>query len=443
LASLKDKFKIGTKSFSRKTKMNFFDISLFIMNMLNKTLQTEVNDFIKNFKNNEISYSKTAFSKARMKISPELFRELNRFFIKDIYEDKNEIKLFRGLRIFGIDGTTLELPNMRIPKDIQQSENIQKIYGHMSNHTEKVKYVSRTSAIYDLENNIIVDGILGSYSSSEHFMAIEHLNALIEHNKSLKVKYKDLVIYDRGYPSIGLIGFHNKQNIDFLMRINTQSFKAVQKFQRSEKLDEILDIEVSHSILNNLSNEIQHQEIKKLNLNVGDKITVRAIKVILKNGTVETLITSLLSKEEYKTEIFKELYFKRWGIEVSYDRLKNKFQVENFTGLTQIAINQDFFATLLTNNIFFLVFNNLMEEKISLYNQRKKRKYLYQLNQNFSIGVLKDRVIEMLMQNAKTNKILKIIEKKIIVNLLPIKPNRSFKRGTSTTKFPTSKKAGF
>ena len=61
-----------------------------------------------------------------MKISPELFRELNRFFIKDIYEDKNEIKLFRGLRIFGIDGTTLELPNMRIPKDTQQSENIQK-----------------------------------------------------------------------------------------------------------------------------------------------------------------------------------------------------------------------------------------------------------------------------------------------------------------------------
>ena len=125
----------------------------------------------------------------------------------------------------------------------------------MSNQTKKVKYVSRTSAIYDLENNIIIDGILGSYSSSEHFMAIEHLNALIEHNKSLKVKYKDLVIYDRGYPSIGLIGFHNKRNIDFLMRVNTKSFKAVQEFQRSKKTDEIIEIQVTHSILKNLSSE--------------------------------------------------------------------------------------------------------------------------------------------------------------------------------------------
>ena len=76
----------------------------------------------------------------------------------------------------------------------------------------------------------------------------------------------------------------------------------------------------------------------------------------------------------YKTEIFKELYFKRWGIEISYDILKNIFKVENFTGLTQIAINQDFLAIILTNNISSLIMNDIMEEKVTLYNEQKKKK---------------------------------------------------------------------
>jgi hypothetical protein len=227
------------------------------------------------------------------------------------------------------------------------------------------------------------------------------------------------------------------------MRVNTKSFKAVQEFQRSKKTDEIIEIQVTHSILKNLSSEKQHQDIRKLNLKVGDKIKIRAIKVILNNGTVETLITSLLSQDEYKTEIFKEFYFKRWGIEVAYDMLKNIFKIENFSGLTQIALNQDFFATILMNNITFLVINHLMEEPVNLYNQKRKRKYIYQLNKSFSIGVMKNKVIRMFMDNAKMSKIFQVIEREIIKNLLPIKPNRNFDRGKSTTKFPVSKKASF
>jgi len=106
------------KSFTRKTKMNFADMTLFMMNMVSKTMQREINNFITNVKKKEISYTKSAISKARVKISPEVFRELNDGFVQDIYEDKEEVKLYRGFRIFGIDGTRLELPNMTIAKGI-------------------------------------------------------------------------------------------------------------------------------------------------------------------------------------------------------------------------------------------------------------------------------------------------------------------------------------
>jgi len=426
--------------------MNFSDMTLFMMNMVSKTMQREINDFIKNVRKKPISYTKSAISKARVKISPELFRELNDGFVQDIYEDKEEVKLYRGFRIFGVDGSRLELPNMTIPKDKKQSEDIKEIYGQASNQHGQYAIMPRASIMHDLENNIVVDSILSSLHCSEGFMAIEHIEHLLKLNKEIKEKYKDLVIYDRGYLSMGLISYHYKKNIDFLMRVNSKSFKAVQLFKRSKKSDEIIEIEVTRSILSNMSKETHHPEIKQLRneLKVGDKIKVRAIKVVLENGEIEVLLTSLLSQDIYKTEIFKEFYFKRWGVEISYDILKNIFNIENFTGLTQIAINQDFFAIILTNNICSLVMSDVMEEKVSLYNDKKKRKYLYQLNRNFSIGCMKDKLVSMLMKNSRIEKIYQLIEDEIISNLVPIKPDRSFPRNRkSSTKFPIAKKDGF
>ena len=435
-----EKYKIGMKSFTRKTKMNFADMTLFMMNMVSKTMQREINDFIKNVKKKEMSYSKSAVSKARVKISPELFKELNDGFVQDIYEDKEEVKLYRGFRIFGVDGSRLELPNMTIPKDKKQSETLKEIYGQVSDHNGKYAVMPRVSIMHDLENNIVVDGILNSLHASEGFMAIEHLEHLLKLNKNIKQEYKDLVIYDRGYPSMGLIAYHYKNNIDFIMRVNSKSFGAVQQFKRSKKSDEIIELEVTHSILSNMSKETHHPKIKQLR----NKLKVRAIKVVLANGEIEVLLTSLLSQDEFKTKDFKEFYFKRWGVEISYDILKNIFNIENFTGLTQIAINQDFFATILTNNICALVMSDVMEEKVSIYNNKKERKYLYQLNRNFSIGCMKDTLVSMLMKNARIEKIYQLIEDEIISNLVPIKPDRSFDRKRkSSTKFPVAKKDGF
>ena len=304
----------------------------------------------------------------------------------------------------------------------------------------------RVSIMYDLENNLVLDGILNSLHASEAFMAIEHIDQLIKYKKNTKVKYNDLLIYDRGYPSFGLISYHYNNNLDFLIRVNTRSFKAVQHFRSSKKTDEILEIKVTSGILTNLSQDKQHPKLKEIRkgLKLGDKIKVRAIKVILDSGEIEVLLTSLLSQDIYKTEIFKELYFKRWGVETAYDILKNIFDIENFTGLTQIAINQDFFATILTNNICSLVMNDVMEEKVTLYNNQKERKYLYKLNKNFSIGCMKDKLVLMLMKNTRIEKIYDMIETEIIRNLLPIKPDRSFPRNRKfNVKFPVSKKDGF
>jgi len=424
--------------------MGFSDIVLFNMNMVNQTMQKELNSYFKEVKKEKIKYDKSSMSKARQKISPSVYEALNERFIKEIYEDKEEIKLYHGLRILGIDGTILEFPNMGILKDKNQTEEIKSIYGKRSNQEGELGVVSRTSVLYDLENNIVLDGILGSHDSSERAMASEHIKRLQTYKKSHKEKYNDLVIFDRGYPSLGLMSYMNEENIDYLMRISSATFREVIAFKESNENDAILEINITRKRRYDITRREKYPPLRKYKekLKNGDTVKVRVIKVVLETGEIEVLITSLLDAKAYPSSLFKELYFKRWGVELEYNILKNIFKIENFTGLTQIAINQDFFATLFTSNICSLIMDAIMEDEVTLYNQTKERKYLYQLNQSFSIGCMKNNLVSMLLKNSRVEKIYEMIQDEIMDNLLPIKPNRSFSRKKKfTSKFPVSKKA--
>ena len=64
------------------------------------------------------------------------------------------------------------------------------------------------------------------------------------------------------------------------------------------------------------------EDLKKYAEEIRD-INVRFIKIKLKNGTIETLLTNL-PKEIATPEELKQLYGDRLKIETNYDRLKNK-----------------------------------------------------------------------------------------------------------------------
>src|SRR5450759_4872225 len=97
--------------------------------------------------------------------------------------------------------------------------------------------------------------------------------------------------------------------------------------------DEWVEIEVTKE---------RAKELKKQGsqLKIGQKIRLRVIKVKLSTGEIETLITDI-NEEDLPYEEAKALYFKRWGIETKFDELKNKFQVENYTGESPRVIEQD------------------------------------------------------------------------------------------------------
>jgi len=375
---------------------------------------------------------------------------VNDELIESYYEDKDGVELYRDFRIFAIDGSTLQLPNVESisPKIKGQAQKMKQelrdIYVYNSNDKADYETKARISILEDIENRIVHQGIVNSYFSSEKDMAFEHIEYLAELKTKSSTPYNDLIIFDRGYPSFTLIFLLESKGIDYIIRMPKSRFKEIDNFRNGKLQDSIITIELTKARLYDIkrknSNPIMTEILK--DKVVGDVIKLRAIKVKLKSGEIEILITSLLDKKAHKTKIFKNFYFKRWGVEEEYKTIKCLLQVENFTGITQIAINQDFFSTLFMLNMHNIMINAVQKEKIVEYNLKKERKYQYKVNRNFAIGSMKDEFIYLLVTDGDIEAFYEEMLDAISINLTPIKPDRSFSRdGKCRHKHPICQKS--
>lgn len=69
-------------------------------------------------------------------------------------------------------------------------------------------------------------------------------------------------------------------------------------------------------------------------------VILRFVRIWLENEDCEYLVTNL-EREEFCTEETGSLYRMRWGIETVFDDLKNKMQIENFTGQKPAIMEQE------------------------------------------------------------------------------------------------------
>lgn len=333
----------------------------------------------------------------RKKIKPEVFIKLSSLLVDEFYTD-NElgIKLWSGFRVLAVDGSSITLPF---------TKELKKAYGLTKNQTNTRIVQARVSVLYDVLNNYVLDSILSPKKIGERALALQHL---------IKSKVRDLIIYDRGYPAYDFIHEHNQTNRAYLMRVKV-SFSAVTKvFIESGKTSQIVKIYPGKNV------PVSEKEYDK-----DTPIQVRLIRVNLPSGETELLMTSLVDSKKYHYKMFKELYFKRWKVEIFYDELKNKLKVEHFSGYSNQSILQDFNAAIFISNIQTLIVSDLEDE---LQEITKNRKLKYKVNTNLSYGFLKNKIITLFLSNTDMEDIvnqLKILFKK---ELIPIRPNRSNQR---------------
>jgi hypothetical protein len=419
--SFKEKHKKDGKYFKRNRKLSFSEIILFQLWNSGKSLGIEISRFLKELKIKEVGYSKQAYSKARMKIQHSGYIELNDALLEEFYEDE-DYKKNKGYRLLGIDGSEIEL---------QHEEELNKRFGQVFNNKESIN-ASKAVVVYDLLNELVIDSELNIYNSSERKSAIEQLARIRKQGK----QKQDIIVADRGFPSIELFSELKKMKYEFVIRYNGNEFlKESLPLAKSNK-DE-MEIEIS---LRNRNNPKTKASIKKiLEKGYPDKLRLRIIKIKLSNKVEEYLITSILGV--FTAEDFKEIYNLRWNEEIYFDFQKNVIEVENFTGKTVESVMQDYYSRILIGNLHSLIVSEAQEEiDEEIINNEKLKYEQYKINKNLSFGLMKDSIYNLLTIRDWDKEYSSLIKEAKKHKIAVIK-NRTFPRQKiGNLKFPINKK---
>lgn len=158
----KDNFRKRSHYFTRNCLFTFPILVTFILNLIRRSLQVELNAFTKILPLKPIS--KQTFSAARLKLQPKAFVELNKTLIEEFYTD-NDFKTLFNKRLIAVDGSTMQLP---------ESDEIIEKYGVCINQTTSVP-MARVSYAYDVLNDITLDAIMEPYNAAERAMAVQHV----------------------------------------------------------------------------------------------------------------------------------------------------------------------------------------------------------------------------------------------------------------------------
>ena len=401
---------MNKKDFTRNRKLPFSKVLLTVVRKSVKSIQNVLNETQKHLSvlldEDLETITTSAYSQARDKLNYTAFRELSNDVIDMLYRDY-EYKTYKGFRLLAIDGSMVTLPNNDDIKKEFCSTNV------INQYKDKSKTIvqARVSVLYDVLNNIAIDSIITDSKTHEIHLA--------KNNHFKKLNKNDLVIMDRGYPSYELFTTITSQyNSDFLIRTKKSWYKDIQfLFDKNSSIkDTIITLKPTTK---KLMKEIQEQ-------NLPSEIKVRFVQVLLDDGEVEVLATSVLDSKVIETKDFKELYFKRWGIETFYEIIKNRLSLENFTGLSALAIKQDFYATIFISNLETLVTQGSNKEITS----KTRTKFKQKVNKSVSFNIVKNYCFELFYSIKDIEGIFEEMGKLFLTSTVQIRPNRKFERPT-------------
>lgn len=330
-SEIKDLFERKFKEYDdkwmeRERKINTKFLVLFILRLVipkddrgyANTLLEIFNNFLNiGCKDHPKALALSSICEARMKLDPEIFREISHGIFK-IWEEYNEKKhLWHGLRLYGIDGTKILLPKELLAYGFKkEGEHVHYPHGLLS-------------SMYDLLTGLPCDYSFVNHGN-ERICALDHLK---------NTEKPSLHIYDRGYFSFELLSFHHKAKKDVLFRLQTKiRIKVIDDFWDSSETDKEVLI---------FPTERFTKKIKKGLSEVGlEPIRVRLIKYVL-DGNLYVLLTTLLDKEKYPENSLKEVYHIRWGHEEMIKISKVITGVTDLHSKTERGVKQELFAHFL------------------------------------------------------------------------------------------------
>lgn len=379
--------KSSPPDFTRNRKLTFSSVVGMILRMVKQSLQIACN-WLGDLTGRDPA-SKQAFSKARQKISPECFKAFHEDGLRVNYTEAPKGGLWNGFRLVGCDGSTIRLP---------ESEELANEYGRWPTREGVAKSppIARISEFTDMATKLVLSGRIASCMVSEEALAEEQLTEVVHKMRTLGQE-ELLFVYDRGYPSEKFINQHIELGVDFIFRLPKNFNREVKK--------------------------AYEQKIPESFLLKEDWPLLRVVQFELLSGEDELLFTSLKDEKRFSQEMLSEVYHGRWSsMEEGYKRQKITMQLENFSGKTVTAINQEYWATLTVGNLIEM---GCIEIEGHWIPGKLPERHV---NRSVIFGSMRDVTIEVIFGIISPGAYQKKFKKSALRSMLKVRPNRSFSR---------------
>ena len=419
----------NTRAFIRSRKMPYDDLMLSLINRKGLTLTMELRGFMKIAHPGE-SISKPGYLKQRMKLSPDAFIDLYQFHNRNFYQDpETELYTYKGFLVLAVDGSTVNIPTT--PETLA-------LYGNATCNGSKACAQLGLACLYDALNRMIIEASLHRYKFNE-MAAAEAQLAVVRETIGDEIPF--MVTMDRGYPSIPAFLRFIDSGIYFVARLKASCFKSEQKAMQSDDEDVVIDLRKGSTRRYHYKGTSDEAIVYSR-----DTFNLRFVKVWLdEEHTAYEILATNLPRDQFPADCFGELYHLRWRLETAYETLKDRLQLENFTGTKPILIEQDIFSTIYVSNIAEDIAREIEQEQAD--HLKYDYKHRMAVNRNVCIGILKSDLIYALLEKdpAKQDQIFQQMYDDISNNIVPVRPDRHYERpkGNLAGKYSNTHKRSY
>ena len=262
----------------------------------------------------------SAFIQAKQKIKPECFKDLNDMFFQKVSPLLPDER-FMGRILLAADGSKVNMNT-----DLSNPDCL------FEAHKEGVKPDSQFNlhALTNLQNGMIVRFCIQPGRASAERDALKELATPYAGADDV------ILVADRGYESFSLICWLIRNGIPFVIRGRDISSNGIAS-SVPDLPDSEFDIWWDITLTQRRTKETTgHPDLYKIltpaqcmDIPVPYQLHLRIVRVEISEGHYEILLTNL-SQEEFLPDALREIYRRRWGIEVSYLKLKYRIGLNAF-----------------------------------------------------------------------------------------------------------------
>jgi len=402
-AAIRERFRVKATDFTRERVLTWPTVIVVMLRGQKVSLQTAVNKFFSAVGDVWRVVTASAYRQARQKVQPEVFVHLNAVICEEYYARygaDQEVVLWHGQRVLGVDGSYLNLP------DTEETRGEFSVQTNQHPGGEQVQALALV--LYDLRNAVGLSAALGPKQAEKNLLFTTHLAA---------TQAGDVLVCDRAYADYSVMATVVARQCHFVIRFPRQSFTTVNAFWAALAQERVVTLAVTSKA----RAYVAEQQLPTT-------LRVRLVKVVLASGEVEVLGTDLLDAQTYPAAEFKAVYGWRWQHETYHDRIKNIFEVERFSGKSAQAIKQDFYGV-----IFLATLESILSKPaqavLTAQGVARECRYAPQVNRVVSYVTVLEHIVQLLGDARRSPAAtLAAIERLLLTTPTRQRPGRQVKR---------------